>query len=656
VTPAGPGDGPSGNPPRLVLWFALASVIGLLFAGGAIFFVVRHQLTRQAERQAVDRARVATSAVFQRQLRADDLVGKPSPERRRQLARLFTHTELGRDAAGVTLYAASGEAVFSTAAGPTPPSVSAHVRTALRGRTVSLVTPDHVLRAFVPLALKTRRSGGGVIELDQSFGPTAAEIRRSSVLIAAVLELLLLALCALLLPLLRRSSARLRRQAEEVDRLCSHDQVTGLLNRFGFQRAVGAARGAGTSGTLLVVDVAGLAGLKDTLGRADVDRLEQLARRLRQGFPRGFPLARLDESEFGVFVPTSDRERVAEAAQRLSDAVAPPLTSDGVRHEVEPRVGAALVGEGAEFDEALRQADAALFVAEGGDPEWDLAHSSRASTAELREAVRGGQLVVHYQPQADVATHVIRGVEALVRWRHPERGLLGPGEFIAEAEASGLVTEINRFVLETGTRQWQEWSSQGINLDLAVNLSTVDLLYPALGSEITELLLEHRIPAEYLVLEITERSLFEDLQDARKALSRLNRIGVRLAIDDYGTGYSSLAALRQLPIQQVKIDRSFVTGIPGDAQNDEIVASTVRLAHRLGATVVGEGVETAGELTQLAIHGCDIAQGYLIGPPVPAEDLMSILLLEQYGPNPDSRRLLPAEVSRRTSAPAELGV
>jgi EAL domain-containing protein (putative c-di-GMP-specific phosphodiesterase class I)/GGDEF domain-containing protein len=662
VTLAGPGDGSSaGNPPRLVLWFALASVIGLLFAGGVILFVVRDQLTRQAERQAVDRARVATSAVFQRQLRADDLVGKPSPGRRRQLARLFTHTELGRDAAGVTLYAASGEAVFSTAAAPAPPSVPAHVQTALRGRTVSLVTPDHVLRAFVPLALKTGQSGG-VIELDQSFGPTAAEIRRSSVLIAAVLELLLLALCALLLPLLRRTSARLRRHAEEVDRLCSHDEVTGLLNRFGFQRAVAAARGAGTSGALLLVDFAGLAQLKETLGQTHADRLlEQLARRLRQAFPPGFPLARLDESEFGVFVPTSDREHVTEATQRLSDAVAPPLTSDGVRHEVEPRVGTTLVDEDAKFDAVLRHAGAAVSVADGGhgpdifDPEWDLAHRSRTSTPELRDAVRGGQLVVHYQPQADVATHVIRGVEALVRWQHPERGLVGPGEFIPKAEESGLITEINRFVLETGTRQWREWSSQGFNLDLAINLSTVDLLYPALESEITELLLEHRIPAEYLVLEITERSLFEDLQDARKALSRLNRIGVRLAIDDYGTGYSSLAALRQLPIQQVKIDRSFVTGIPGDAQNDEIVASTVRLAHRLGATVVGEGVETAGELTQLAIHGCDIAQGYLIGPPVPAEELMSVLVPEQYGPNPDSRRLLPAEVSRRTSAPAELG-
>jgi EAL domain-containing protein (putative c-di-GMP-specific phosphodiesterase class I) len=485
---------------RPALRLVVAIGAALLCAGAAILLIVRHEVTEQAEGEAVDRARVAASALFQKQLRAHDVLGQPSRERRTQLARLFSTAELGRDAVGATLYAASGKAVFSN--GPSPPSVREPVRQALAGRSVSLVTPDRVLRTFVPLSLKNEQ-GRGVIEVDQRYGPIAARALRSSLLIAAVSELLLVALCSLLVPALCRTTPRLLRDHDEAD---------------------------------------------------------------------------------------STDER-------------PASTPDGV-----PPI-----------------------------------------TSELQDAVREGQLVVYYQPQADVATHVIRGVEALVRWQHPVRGLVGPSAFIDEAERTGLIPEIRRVVLETSTRQWEEWSDHGVCLDLAVNVSTADLLNPSLGSEIGDLLERHRMPAEYLVLEITESSLFEDLPHARQALGELYAIGVRLAIDDYGTGYSSLAALRQLPIQQVKIDRSFVAGIPTDEANDEIVASTVRLAHRLGATVVGEGVETEQELGQLAVHGCDIAQGYFIGLPLPADELTARVLAEENIPSPDGRHLPPLEVNGGSS-------
>jgi EAL domain-containing protein (putative c-di-GMP-specific phosphodiesterase class I) len=245
----------------------------------------------------------------------------------------------------------------------------------------------------------------------------------------------------------------------------------------------------------------------------------------------------------------------------------------------------------------------------------------------LREALEQGELVVHYQPQVDVATHVTRGVEALIRWRHPVRGVLPASEFIGQAERSGLISQLNRFVLNTGMRQWQRWEEQGIRLELAVNLAGVDLLDAFLPDYISALLQEHGVPPEYLVLEVTERILMHEQQ--RAMVDRLDRRGITIAIDDYGTGFSSLAALRELPIRQVKIDRRFLVGIPEDERNETIVRSTIQLAHALGATVVAEGVESERQLHRLKEFGCDIAQGYWIGRPLASNKLTALLRTRQ---------------------------
>jgi EAL domain-containing protein (putative c-di-GMP-specific phosphodiesterase class I) len=221
------------------------------------------------------------------------------------------------------------------------------------------------------------------------------------------------------------------------------------------------------------------------------------------------------------------------------------------------------------------------------------------------------------------------GAEALVRWQHPRLGMINPGEFIKLAESTGLITPLTYWVLEAALRQSYEWHEQGLQQPLSVNLSVHDLRDPKLLDRISGSLATWGAQAGWIEFELTESALMADPVGALETLTRLKRLDVELTIDDYGTGYSSLASLRHLPIQQVKIDRCFVTGIPADASNDAIVRSTIDLAHALGALVVAEGVETPSELQRLADIACDLAQGYLIGRPLPGDELAQLIRQRQ---------------------------
>jgi diguanylate cyclase (GGDEF)-like protein len=626
---------PSRREPHLVLWFVVVTTVGLLLAGGGILVVVERELTGQAERHAVDRARVATSALLDRQLRAGDLSDALSPARRRQLSALFSRASLGAESRSATLYG-SGGVIFTTRHAPARAPTSVLVQRARSGRVVSDVvsTPSgQVLRAFLPLALSDG-SARGVIEFEQDYGPIASAARSSSLLVAAVLEGLLAVLCLLLVPVLGRAAGRLRRHVHELDWMASHDHLTRVLNREGFGRAIGDKPGSDHPlGVLLLFDIDRFHEINETVGADTGDQLlVAVAERVGDAFPEQ-PLARLGEDEFGLLLPVVAEDDVDAAARRLLAVITDPLTVEGIQLSLGARVGAAGVAPCVDFDGLLQRAGMALAAAkeDGRDvafysPADDHCDHARLTVvAELRTALRSGEIRVHYQPQLDLSTGSIRAVEALARWQHPERGLLAAGEFITAAERSGLVSEISRQVLAASARQWQHWNQQGITLDIAVNLSAVDLLDLTLAGEVATLLAESGMPPEHLVLEITERTLLQDEQQARAVLTQLTASGIRVSIDDYGTGYSSLASLRQLPIQQVKIDRCFVTGIPDDASNDAIVRSTVDLAHALGAVVVAEGVESASELQRLAETACDLAQGYLIGRPLPADELAQLM-------------------------------
>jgi diguanylate cyclase (GGDEF)-like protein len=624
---------PARDVPQLVSRFLIVTTVGLVVAGIGIFVVVDRTLARQTERQAVERARVTTSALLDRQLRPADLAGGLTARRRAQLASLLEPANLGDGSLGGTLYGPRGT-VFSTATPSLRTPQSALVSKARGGTvtsTVASTSAGRVLRTILPVRLGSEQVG--TVELDQDYEAIAGTTRRASLLVAGILESLLVVLCLLLLPTLGKTSQRLRRQFDQLDWLASHDELTGLLNRAGFSRRLeGSLRGASAEGALLLVDVDRFHDVNETIGSEQGDLLlAQVGGQLRWAFASA-DVARLGEDEFAVLLPAARQPEVGAATRTILEAFAPPVVVNGIRLGIEVRIGVVHYPEhGGDADTLIRHASIALTAAKGELARVALytdqleRHDTAqlALLADLRTGLREGQVLVHYQPQVDVGTGALRGAEALVRWQHPEQGLLAAGQFIGAVERTDLISELGRFVLAEAIRQWRCWRDKGFVLDVAVNLSTIDLLDLTLPGTIVELLIEHGMPADRLILEITETTLLRDEDRTQRVLHQLEQIGVSLAIDDFGTGYSSLSMLRRLPIRQVKIDRSFVTGIPDDADNDTIVQSTIQLAHTLGAIVVAEGVETEAELRRLATLSCDCAQGYLTGRPCPPDELLA---------------------------------
>lgn len=630
------------RPPRLVLRFAIFTALGLGLAGTVIVLVVRHADMVQSQRYAISRARLAAEAVLEHELRPADLSAPVSTRRQRALDELSEARVLVEGIQDMTVYSTDGRVTYSTEnslAGRRLPST--YVQEAITGAVVSEIGASadgtrRVLRTYVPVVIGPTRATG-VVALEQDYAPIEAAARGSGWLIAGVLEVLLVLLVVILVPVLARVSQRIRRHVGELEHLATHDELTGLPNRLGFRVGVEDTLASKEwSGTLLLMDLDGFSEVNDVLGYGSGDELlSLLADRLRRDLADCSVVARLGEDEFGVLLASAVRVEIAALAARIERSLAEPFLVDGVRLAVTVSVGAAVLGEhGTDFATVLRHAGVARSIAkrEGQDsfqiydPVSEESDISRlVLTAELRDALDRGQLLVHYQPQVDLGTRTVRGVEALLRWQHPERGLLAAGAFITDAERSGLAGEIRSFVLETSARQWQEWSMRGIELELAVNLSTIDMLDASLPDEVAALIDRYEIPPWNLVLEITERTLIGDERRTGQIVDRLSRIGVRLAIDDFGTGQSSLASLRRFPVHQIKLDRSLLADVPGDASAEAIVSSVVEIAHAIGATVVVEGIETRDQWRFAFTVGCAVAQGWFVGRPVPGDEIPELL-------------------------------
>jgi predicted signal transduction protein with EAL and GGDEF domain len=373
--------------------------------------------------------------------------------------------------------------------------------------------------------------------------------------------------------------------------------------------------------------------VNDSLGHVTGDQLLRLVGpRLASRIAPGDTLARLGGDEFGVVLTGRDPAAPADVAERLCRAMDEPFDLDGGTLRVGVSVGIALAPEhGRQATELMQRADVAMYAAKRARAGWrtysadEDPHSvQRLRTVEhLRRLLTGdgAELELHYQPKVRLGDGSLAGVEALVRWRHPEEGLLYPDAFLDLVEDSGLARDLTGHVLDQALRQCARWRADGIDVAVAVNLSATTVIDAELPRMVRERLAQHGLPARCLEVEITEAFLMSDWVRARAVLDDLRALGVLISVDDFGTGYSSLSYLRDLPIDQLKLDRSFISRMDGDAMATALVRSTVSLAHSLGLAMVAEGVERPDTLELLASFGCDQAQGFHISRPVPADEL-----------------------------------
>jgi diguanylate cyclase (GGDEF)-like protein len=451
--------------------------------------------------------------------------------------------------------------------------------------------------------------------------------------LSAVLAAVCIALALGRLALTIRESERLA----DSHRLARTDELTGLANWRAFHDLAGRLCDPATPGTgaraVLLLDLDQFKEVNDSLGHVMGDQLLRLVGpRLASRIAPGDTLARLGGDEFGVVLTGRDPAGPAGVAERLCRAMDEPFDLDGVTVRVGVSVGIALAPEhGRQATELMQRADVAMYAAKRARAGWrtycadEDPHSvQRLRTVEhLRRLLTGdgAELELHYQPKVRLGDGSLAGVEALVRWRHPEQGLLYPDAFLDLVEDSGLARNLTDHVLDRALRQCARWRADGIDVAVAVNLSATTVIDAELPRMVRERLAHHGLPAGCLEVEITEAFLMSDWVRARAVLDELRALGVLISVDDFGTGYSSLSYLRDLPIDQLKLDRSFISRMDGDAMATALVRSTVSLAHSLGLAMVAEGVERPDTLELLASFGCDQAQGFHISRPVPADEL-----------------------------------
>ena len=434
-----------------------------------------------------------------------------------------------------------------------------------------------------------------------------------------------------------------QRQAEaRAQFLATHDGLTGLPNRSVFGQAVGEAvkvgRRYGHAFAVMFIDLDRFKIINDTLGHAAGDALlVEIARRLTECVRESDLVARIGGDEFVILLrEVSDVPQVTAAARKILSAVVKPVTIHGQECRVTASIGISQFPSDAQDEETLsKNADAAMYAAKEEGRNNFLFHSRQIKTqsverlmleTSLRRAVERNELVLYYQPKRDLNRGGISGVEALLRWQHPDLGLLAPNRFIPLAEETGLIVPIGKWVLETACAQNMTWQRQGLPpIRVAVNLSPRQFADPGLLADIRGALRKSAMPPQLLELEITESMVMQNPERTMHILESIKRLGIILSIDDFGTGYSSMSLVKKLPIDALKIDRSFVREIASDPDDKAIAEAIIALARALDLTVVAEGVETTEQEAVLRAQNCDEIQGYLISKPVPADEFATFL-------------------------------
>ncbi|WP_174874580.1 EAL domain-containing protein [Vogesella oryzae] len=448
-----------------------------------------------------------------------------------------------------------------------------------------------------------------------------------------------------------------QKEAEQyIRRLAYFDSLTGLPNRALLQdhakQALSLSRHDKTPLALMFIDLDRFKNINDTLGHSIGDQLlVEVGRRLPLLLQEKDTLTRLGGDEFIILLPETDESAAGHLAENIIQVLSAPYHLGGYELVITPSIGIAMAPvDGSTLDDLLRAADAAMYRAKAEGRStfrfFTLQMQQRSASrlkleSELRRALERGELILFYQPQCDLQGRLV-GVEALVRWRHPELGLVSPAEFVPLAEESGLIVPIGSWVMKEAVAQMCTWRDRGINMpSVAVNLSALQFRQPQLVEQVAGLLHEAALPAECLELELTESVVLEDPEDALGLMQRLHELGVRLAIDDFGTGYSSLNYLRRFPVDRLKIDRSFVQDLE-QGRGIAIVRAIVSLARSLGFVTIAEGVETEAQLDMLRRLHCDEVQGFLFAKPMPVAQLESWLHNHQAGTSSGKEQVLPS--------------
>jgi diguanylate cyclase (GGDEF)-like protein len=648
----------------LVGKFALLSAAAVLLLGIGLARMESGLIRNRALQTARDSAQLVAQVALQSSLQPSDLKNGLTVPEIAELDDSLAEGSTGNTIARVKIWSGDGTIVYSddpSLIGKKFP-MEPDLRDALHGETSSDISDlneaenvaekkfGQLLEVYIPLRFNQEKPAGA-FELYLPYGPIArgiaSDTRRLWAVTLGGLILLYLLLFRIVYGASKRIDAQkrsLKERAQENERLAMTDQLTGLPNRTAFTRRleelIAAPGSLSTQVNVVLMDLDRFKDVNDTLGHDVGDQLlTEVGARLAGMTGDGEPPARLGGDEFAILVP-GERRAAKEVARRMVAQFVEPFRVDGMAVEVAPSIGVAnYPRDGDAGHVILRRADIAMYKAKEStsrvefySPDIDHYTPDRLQLAtELRRAIDQSQLVLHCQPKVDLATETVAGVEALVRWQHPTRGLMFPDEFIPLAERTGIIRPLTTWVLNEALRVCRRALDRGMRLPIAVNLSAKNLQDDRFVREVRALLAANRVEPELLVLEVTESSMVEEASHVQASLHALRDMGVLLSIDDFGTGYSSLAYLQRLPVGELKIDRSFVRRLGESAGSVPIVRAAVDLGRALDLLVVAEGVETESAAGILRTLGCQSAQGFHFASPMPEEDLFAWLRFPMSG-------------------------